>query len=155
MSGSKVLSKATLCALGLLHHPGKDKPYITLNWSPLLRGAKNAMMFEFDEMSEAVVDYLSGQINSACSLIQGGALLSWNDLLKQENCRSCVNQGGPLPSTMKYPLLTSSVGWDRPEKVGIRGPKCSHISVPRVRFERSMQVSTNPAPMEIENQGCN
>lgn len=100
-SGGKDLSKGTLCALGLLHNPGKSKPYITLKWSPLLQGARRAKMFEFDEMVKAVLDYLSGQINLACSPIQERALVSWKGLLKQEKCRSCVNQCRPLPSTMK------------------------------------------------------
>jgi hypothetical protein len=146
MSGGKHLSKATLCALGLIYIPGKSEPYLTLKWSPLLRGARRAKTFKFDEMVEAVVDYLAGQINSACSLIQERALLPWNNLLELENCHSCVTQGLPLPSKIKYPLLTYSVGWDRPEKVEVHGSKCSHISISRDQFRKSMQVSTDPTP---------
>ncbi|KAI5844072.1 hypothetical protein DFP73DRAFT_76530 [Morchella snyderi] len=121
ISGDREIPEATLCALGLLNTPGKSKPYITLKWSPLLRGAGRAETFTFDELLKAVVTYLSGEISSACSLIQERALVSWNSLLQQEKCRSCVTQ----------------VGWDRLEKVEFR--KCMHTSIPRAQFERSMK----------------
>lgn len=151
ISGDREIPEATLCALGLLYTPGKSKPYITLKWSPLLRGAGRTETLAFDELLKAVVTYLSGQISSACSIIRERALVPWNSLLQQEKCRSCVTQGEPLPPTMKYPLLTYSVGWDRPEKVEFR--KCLHTSIPRAQVERSMKVSTGPAPTEIETQG--